>query len=71
MSVALVQDRTIPREDVAELAVQSLMLPAALNRSFDAGSRPPGNGTNTSKNFAALLEELGLRNCDYSLNLQA
>jgi uncharacterized protein YbjT (DUF2867 family) len=33
--------RSLPREDVAEVVVQALSTPSALNRSFDLASKPP------------------------------
>jgi hypothetical protein len=58
--------RSIPREDVAELCVQSLALKEADNRAFDAISLPVGEGSITT-DFAALLT--GLQgDCDYSIN---
>lgn len=40
--------RSIPREDVAEVCVQALGEPGAVNRSFDIISREPGNGVVTT-----------------------
>lgn len=60
--------RSIPREDVAELCIQSLTLAEAENRSFDAISLPVGEGSVT-KDFARLLGDLK-GNCDYSINSQ-
>jgi hypothetical protein len=60
--------RSIPREDVAELCVQSLVLQEAENRAFDAISLAVGDGSITT-DFAALLT--GLKgDCDYSINSQ-
>ena len=62
---ALLDDKdknAIPREDVAEVCVQSLHTPAALNRSFDLGSAEPGIGE-AFKSLDSLLGELGGRNC--------
>ncbi|KAJ9523117.1 hypothetical protein QJQ45_023896 [Haematococcus lacustris] len=61
--------RSIPREDVAEVCVQSLLLPQYQNRSFDLTSMPPGEGVVTT-DFAALIDSLEGKNCDYSLNSQ-
>ena len=60
--------RSIPREDVAELCIQSLELPEAENRSFDAISLPVGEGSITT-DCAKLLADLK-GNCDYSINSQ-
>ena len=59
-------ERSIPREDVAEVLVQALLLPAYRGRSFDIRSKLEGEGTVTS-DFAALIEKLGDANCDYTL----
>jgi len=61
-----VGERSIPREDVAEVLVQALVIPAYRGRSFDIRSKLEGEGEVTT-DFAALLEGLGDRNCDYSL----
>jgi len=59
-------ERSIPRDDVAEVLVQALLVPAYRGRSFDIRSKLEGEGEVTA-DFAALLEKLGGRNCDYSL----
>merc|ERR1719453_516084 len=59
-------ERSIPREDVAEVLVQALLLPAYRGRSFDVRSKLEGEGEVTT-DFAALLEKLEGRNCDYAL----
>jgi len=60
-------NRSVPREDVAEVLVQALTCAAYRNRSFDLVSKPEGEGAVTS-DFNALIEEcLGSANCDYSL----
>lgn len=62
------QVRSIPRADVAELAVQALLQPAAVSRSLDAISLPPGEGAVTT-DFAALYG--GFKgDCDYGINSQ-
>lgn len=61
-----VGERSIPREDVAEVLVQALLCPAYRNRSFDLRSKLEGEGTIT-KDFAALVASLDGRNCDYTL----
>mmetsp|Transcript_22983 Transcript_22983/g.77567 ORF Transcript_22983/g.77567 Transcript_22983/m.77567 type:complete len:287 (+) Transcript_22983:38-898(+) len=65
-----VGERSIPREDVAEVLVQALRIPAYRGRSFDLRSMNEGEGVVTT-DFAALLDELGGRNCDYSLGKMA
>ena len=59
-------ERSIPRDDVAEVLVQALVIPAYCNRAFDIRSKLEGEGAVT-KDFAALIEKLGDKNCDYSL----
>merc|ERR1712039_599742 len=59
-------ERSIPREDVAEVLVQALLIPAYRGRSFDIRSKLEGEGEVTS-DFSALLGKLGSRNCDYEL----
>merc|ERR1719453_1593762 len=59
-------ERSIPREDVAEVLVQSLLIDAYRGRSFDIRSKLEGEGEVTT-DFAALLEKLEGRNCDYAL----
>jgi uncharacterized protein YbjT (DUF2867 family) len=61
-----VGERSIPREDVAEVLVQALLIPAYRGRSFDIRSKLEGEGAVTT-DFKALLDSLGGRNCDYSL----
>ena len=63
-------ERSIPREDVAEVLVQSLLVPGYRNRSFDIRSKLEGEGEVTT-DFAALIEKLGGKNCDYSLGEMA
>mmetsp|Transcript_68166 Transcript_68166/g.142437 ORF Transcript_68166/g.142437 Transcript_68166/m.142437 type:complete len:301 (+) Transcript_68166:173-1075(+) len=55
----------IPREDVAEICVQSLLEPDAKNRSFDLGACTEGKGTVYDGNFKALLATLNGANCSY------
>lgn len=64
------QVRSIPRADVAALAVGCLGLAAASNRAFDACAEPEGEGA-PSRDWDALLATLGGANCDYSINSQA
>ena len=59
-------ERSIPREDVAEVLVQALMIPAYRMRSFDVRSKLEGEGEVTT-DFGALLAKLGGRNTDYGL----
>merc|ERR1719263_1562526 len=59
-------ERSIPRDDVAEVMVQELLIPAYRGRSFDIRSKLEGEGEVTT-DFAALLAKLGGKNCDYSL----
>jgi len=61
-------NRSIPREDVAEVLVQSLLLPSYKNRSFDVRSKPEGEGDVTA-DFDALLARLNGKNSDYSLGV--
>lgn len=60
--------RSIPRTDVAELAVRCLGLEGALNRSFDAITLPAGEGSPVT-DWASLLAGLE-GSCDYSINSQ-
>eukprot|EP00595_Chromulina_sp_UTEXLB2642_P000796 CAMPEP_0196766720 /NCGR_PEP_ID=MMETSP1095-20130614/29232_1 /TAXON_ID=96789 ORGANISM="Chromulina nebulosa, Strain UTEXLB2642" /NCGR_SAMPLE_ID=MMETSP1095 /ASSEMBLY_ACC=CAM_ASM_000446 /LENGTH=128 /DNA_ID=CAMNT_0042130355 /DNA_START=491 /DNA_END=877 /DNA_ORIENTATION=+ len=41
-------DKSIPRADVAEIAVQAVLNPSSKNKSFDVATRPPGVGVTTS-----------------------
>ncbi len=54
--------RAIPREDVAEVCVQSLFQRNALKRSFDIISKEPGQGTITT-DWNRFFEQKG--NCKY------
>eukprot|EP00747_Dinoflagellata_sp_TGD_P104072 gnl/TRDRNA2_/TRDRNA2_169157_c0_seq2.p1 gnl/TRDRNA2_/TRDRNA2_169157_c0~~gnl/TRDRNA2_/TRDRNA2_169157_c0_seq2.p1 ORF type:complete len:341 (-),score=42.54 gnl/TRDRNA2_/TRDRNA2_169157_c0_seq2:87-995(-) len=63
-------ERSIPREDVAEVLVQALLIPAYRGRSFDIRSKLEGKGEVTT-DFGALLDKLGGRNCDYGLGATA
>mmetsp|Transcript_8785 Transcript_8785/g.18774 ORF Transcript_8785/g.18774 Transcript_8785/m.18774 type:complete len:311 (+) Transcript_8785:76-1008(+) len=62
--------RSIPREDVAEVAVQCLSLEEARNKAFDVISLPPGEGSGPTKDFGELLRSLKGATCDYSINSQ-
>ena len=58
--------RTVPREDVAEVMLQALRLPALYgNRSFDLRAKPTEEGSATT-DFTALAESLNGKNTDYS-----
>ena len=65
-SQAGTESRTVPREDVAEVIVQALLNDAYRGRSIDLRAKPVGDGAPT-RDFVALLDTLGGRNCDYSL----
>ena len=54
--------RSIPREDVAEVCVQSLLQKKAINRSIDIISREPGVGKVTN-DWSAFFSKAG--NCKY------
>ncbi len=58
-------NRSIPRADVAELLVRSLELDSFKNRSFDARSKPEGEGE-IAVDFDKLLKDMS-RNCNYEL----
>eukprot|EP00977_Amphora_coffeiformis_P006602 scaffold1424_cov168-Amphora_coffeaeformis.AAC.15 len=58
-------NRSIPRADVAALLIASLEHDSYKNRSFDARTKPEGEGTVTM-DFDKLLLDLK-ENCDYSL----
>lgn len=60
------ESRSIPREDVAEVLVQSLIHKDFKNRSFDIVA-DPDSGSAVSTDFATLLGPLSGGNCDYSL----
>lgn len=64
-SQAGTESRSIPRADVAELLIASLENESYKNRSFDARSKPEGDGTVTS-DFNKLLTDLE-GNSDYNL----
>jgi uncharacterized protein YbjT (DUF2867 family) len=58
-------NRSIPRADVAALLIASLEFDSYKNRSFDARSKPVGEGSITT-DFDQLLKDLK-GNCDYAL----
>lgn len=55
----------IPREDVAEICVQSLLEADAKNRSFDLGSGNEDEGEIYNGDLKALLATLNGANCNY------
>eukprot|EP00931_Biecheleriopsis_adriatica_P056116 TRINITY_DN33258_c0_g1_i1.p1 TRINITY_DN33258_c0_g1~~TRINITY_DN33258_c0_g1_i1.p1 ORF type:complete len:372 (-),score=81.72 TRINITY_DN33258_c0_g1_i1:69-1139(-) len=57
--------KLVPREDLAEICVQSVLAPEARGRSFDLGSGPEGEGEVYDGNFNRLLATLGDKNCSY------
>jgi len=60
----------LPREDLAEVCVKALLLPAAKWRSFDLGTSLPGQGEVRKGDLevlSELLAELGGRNCSYDV----
>lgn len=63
------ETKSIPRADVADIAVQCLGLQQALNRSFDAITLKAGEVDTVNKNVAELLNGMP-KNCDYSINSQ-
>ena len=66
--------RSITRADVAELCVQSLLVPEARNRSVDCindSDAPEGAAApKATEDFAKLFREMS-GNCDYSINVPA
>ena len=60
-------NRSIPRADVAELLVASLEYDSFKNRSFNARTKPEGEGTVTT-DFDKLLSDLK-EDCDYTLGV--
>jgi len=60
------QNRSIPREDVAEVLVQSLLHEDYRSRSFDVVSRSDA-GAKVETDFANLLGPLNGASCDYGL----
>ena len=63
------ENRTVPRDDVAEMLVQCIGMPEAFNKSFDLSSFAPSEERAPTTDFAAAVEALGEATCDYSLNL--
>ena len=61
-----VGERSIPREDVAEVLVQALLISAYRGRSFDVRSMQEVEGEVTT-DFAALIDSIEGKNCDYTL----
>ncbi len=62
--------RSIPRGDVAALAVGCIGLPAARNVAFDVCSDAEGEGEPTA-DLGALVGSLNGASCDYGINSQA
>ena len=66
--------RSIPRADVAELCILSLLTPEAINRSFDAIAPPyedaSGQAPPLDWDLASLLKPLEGKNCDYTIASQ-
>ncbi|CAE8592819.1 unnamed protein product [Polarella glacialis] len=60
------QNRSIPRQDVAEVLINSLIHPGYKNRSFDLVSEPD-SGAEVATDFSTLLDPLSGANSDYSL----
>eukprot|EP00929_Paragymnodinium_shiwhaense_P091416 TRINITY_DN51389_c0_g2_i1.p2 TRINITY_DN51389_c0_g2~~TRINITY_DN51389_c0_g2_i1.p2 ORF type:complete len:332 (+),score=106.09 TRINITY_DN51389_c0_g2_i1:80-1075(+) len=61
--------RSIPREDVAEVMVQSLLHDDFKNRAFDCVAKPETGGDVVATDFATLLQPLSGSNCDYGLGV--
>merc|ERR1712039_1064535 len=61
-------NRSVPREDVAEVLVQSLLHPSYKNWSFDLVAEPD-TGSEVATDFPSFLEPLKGANCDYSLGV--
>jgi hypothetical protein len=61
------ESRTVPREDVAQVMLESLRYPEQYaGRSFDLRAEAKGDGAAT-KDFSSLLDRLEGKNCDYTL----
>ena len=75
MDDALLEDtenRTVPRDDVAEMLVQCIGMPEAFNKSFDLSSFAPSEDSTPTTGraaYVAAIKALGEATCDYSLNL--
>lgn len=61
--------RSVPRGDVAEVCVQCVGAPWALNKAFDLASKPPEEGRRAppALDFPALVRAIG--DYDWSLNV--
>ena len=59
--------RSVPRADVAEMAVRCLTMEEARDLSFDLASREEGEGAGPTRDFSALLAGLDGKTADYSL----
>lgn len=66
--VAGMENRNVPRDDVAEVLLQALLHPAYRNRSVDLVSKPEGEGPPTA-DFGALIASClpNGESCDYKL----
>ncbi|KAJ1638806.1 hypothetical protein T492DRAFT_941063 [Pavlovales sp. CCMP2436] len=65
-SITGTANRSVPREDVAEVIVQAMLHAGFQKRSFDLVSKPEGDGQVTT-DFAQLAASLEGRSCDYTL----
>ena len=59
--------RSVPRADVAEMAVRCLTMEEARDLSFDLASREEGEGAGPTRDFSALLAGLDGKTADYSI----
>ena len=67
-NVSGTENRNVPREDVAEVLLQALLVPALKNRAFDLVSKPEGDGEAPTDWPAWAQSELGeVAAYDYSL----
>jgi uncharacterized protein YbjT (DUF2867 family) len=60
--------RTVPRADVAAMAVACIDGPEALGRSFDLTSMPESHGLGPTTDLRALVGSMGSKSCDYKIN---
>ena len=61
------ESRSIPRADVAAVLVAAATDVDFKYRCFDIRAKPAGEGTPTPPGCRALLDQLGNKNCDYSI----
>lgn len=61
--------RSVPRADVAAMAVNCIDCPEAKNRAFDMASIPEDEGSGATKDLCVLVGSLGKKTCDYSKNV--